>query len=70
MYIKVKIMYNMTIVFMLNDRKNPVARYRLFLGTLYLTENRFSQNEMWRTPDNNNDTCHTRAKGFLYSSFY
>ena len=34
MYEEVKIIHNMATVFMLNDRKNPVARYRSFLDTL------------------------------------
>ena len=37
MYVKVKIMRNMAMVFMLNDGKNPVAWYRSFLDTLYLS---------------------------------
>ena len=37
MYFEVKIFHNIAMVFMLNDRKkNPVARYRSFLDTLYL----------------------------------
>ena len=35
MYVKVKIVYNMAIVFRLYGRKNPVSRYRSFLNTLY-----------------------------------
>ena len=34
MYEDDKIMHNMAIVFTLNNRKNPVARYRSFLDTL------------------------------------
>ena len=35
MYVEVKTLHNMSIVFMFNDRKNPVAWYRSFLDTLY-----------------------------------
>ena len=35
MYEKVKAVHNMANVWMLKDRKNPVARYRSFLDTLY-----------------------------------
>ena len=34
MYVKVKILHNVTIVFMPTDSKNHVARYRSFLDTL------------------------------------
>ena len=36
MYVEVKILHNMVMLFILNDRKNPVAQYRSFLDSLYL----------------------------------
>ena len=36
MYVEVKIMHNMVMVFIINDGKNPVAWYKSFLDTLYL----------------------------------
>ena len=38
-------------------------------GTLYLTENRLSWNEMCCASDNHYYMCHTCAKEFLNSSF-
>ena len=34
-------------------------------GNLYITENRWSWNEMWCTSDNHNHMCHTCAKEFF-----
>ena len=36
MYVKVKIMHNVAMVFMLNNRKILLPRYRSFLDTLYM----------------------------------
>ena len=36
-------MHNKAMVFMLNDRKNHVARYRSFLDTLYASYSKLSK---------------------------
>ena len=38
-------------------------------GDLYLTENRFSRNEMWCAMVNHNHMSHICAKGYLDSNF-
>ena len=38
-------------------------------GSLYLTENQFSRNEMWCAADNQNFICQTCAKEVLDSNF-
>ena len=42
---------------------------KIFKGNLYLTENRFSRNEMWCAVVNHNHVYHICAKGFLDSYF-
>ena len=41
MYIEVKSMHSMAMVYMFNYRKNPVVRYRSFLDTLYINDYEF-----------------------------
>ena len=42
---------------------------KIWKGNLYLTENRFSRNEMWCAVVNHNHMYHICAKGFLDSYF-
>ena len=46
-----------------------VKKRKIWKGNPYVTENRLSENKMWCAADNHNDTCHTRAKGFLDLNF-
>ena len=42
-----------------------VKKRKIWNGNLYLTENRFSRNEMWCAVVNHNHMYHICAKGFL-----
>ena len=44
-------------------------KHKIRKGNLYLTENRFENNEIWFAEDNHSFMCHICAKGFLNSNF-
>ena len=46
-----------------------LKKHKIWKGNLYLTENRFSRNEMWCAVVNHNYMRHICAKQFLDANF-